>query len=136
DGALEIVVVDNASSDGTGEELASAYPHVRYLRLPDNRGFAAGNNVGLSLATGSLVFLLNNDTVVEPGAMAALLAAASEHPEFDVFAPQMLRMHEPSVVDNRGIYLDRSGHLRQLDSGADELPRRPPSEIFGASGGA
>lgn len=135
-GALEIVVVDNASSDRTAEEVASTYPHVRYLRLPENRGFAAGNNAGLPLATGSFVFLLNNDTVVEPGAIAALLSAAAEHPEYAVFAPQMLRMHDPSVVDNRGIYLDRSGHLRQLDSGVGAEPWRPTSEIFGASGGA
>lgn len=135
-GAIEIVVVDNASSDSTGERLASLYPQVRYLRLPDNRGFAAGNNAGLPLATGELIFLLNNDTVVEPGAIAALLAAAAERPEFSIFAPQMLRMHQPTVVDNRGIYLDRSGHLRQLDAGVDTLPCRPTSEIFGASGGA
>ncbi len=135
-GELEIVVVDNASSDGTGEKLAIAYPQARYLRLTENCGFAAGNNAGLELVTTGLVFLLNNDTVVEPESIAALLSQANEHPEFSIFAPQMLRMDRPSIVDNRGVYLDRSGHLRQLDSGDQAMPPRPKSEIFGASGGA
>lgn len=134
--ALEIVVVDNASSDGTASALAGSFPDARYLRLDDNCGFAVGNNAGLALATGELVFLLNNDTVVERGALVALVDAARRHPEFSVLAPQMLRMSDPSVVDNRGIYLDRSGHLRQLDAGARAEPPRPASEIFGASGGA
>lgn len=133
---LEIVVVDNASSDGTGEKLAIAYPQARYLRLPENRGFAAGNNAGLQLVTTGLVFLLNNDTVVERDSIAALMSQVNRHPEFAIFAPQMLRMDRPSIVDNRGVYLDRSGHLRQLDSGNEAFPPRPKSEIFGASGGA
>jgi GT2 family glycosyltransferase len=133
---LEIVVVDNPTTDGTIRQLATHHPEVRRISLDENRGFAAANNVGVSSAAGRFVFLLNNDTVLEPGALAALLDAGERHPEFAIFAPQMLRMRDPAVVDNRGIYLDRSGHLRQLDAGAPADPGRPSSEIFGASGGA
>lgn len=79
--ALEVIVVDNASSDGSPEWLRgweqerSAAGHRRRLILnPDNLGFSAGNNVGLAAATGEVLVLLNNDTYVTPGWVRTLCA--------------------------------------------------------------
>jgi glycosyltransferase involved in cell wall biosynthesis len=68
--SYELVVVDNASAEATGEYLsvlAARNPHVRVLRNSRNRGFAPGVNAGLAVARGDVLVLLNNDTVVTPG---------------------------------------------------------------------
>ncbi|HEX6385857.1 MAG TPA: glycosyltransferase family 2 protein [Anaerolineae bacterium] len=72
----EIIVVDNGSTDGTPaylRELAWRHPHVRVLFNDANRGFAAANNQGLALARGEILVLLNNDTIVPRGWLAALI---------------------------------------------------------------
>jgi GT2 family glycosyltransferase/glycosyltransferase involved in cell wall biosynthesis len=72
---LDVIVVDNASSDGTPEYLdlvAAGDARVRCVYNRENRGFAAANNQGIALATGDVVVLLNNDTVVPPGLMGRL----------------------------------------------------------------
>jgi GT2 family glycosyltransferase len=134
--ATEILVIDNGSTDGTAEGLAREFPAARYLPQVTNLGFARANNIGAEEASADLLFLLNNDTTVAPGAINELLNAARAHPEFDIFVPEMRIMRAPDIVDNRGIYLDGTAHFRQLDSGTPVADRRPRSEIFGASGGA
>jgi GT2 family glycosyltransferase len=133
---VELVVVDNGSTDGTAAALREEYRQAELLALHRNHGFAVANNRALPLARAPLVLLLNNDATVCPGAVEALLAAAEAHPECAVFVPEMLRMAEPDVVDNRGIWLDASARCRQLDAGLPALPPRAEGEVFGASGGA
>lgn len=70
----EIVVVDNASRDGSPEAVRAAWPAVTVLVQPDNGGFAAANNVGIRATRGELILLLNSDTVVPPGSVDALVA--------------------------------------------------------------
>lgn len=71
---VEIVVVDNASTDETGELLATRYPQVRVVELPRNVGFAGGASAGLRGFDGDVVALLNNDATLDPGALQALVA--------------------------------------------------------------
>jgi len=89
-GASETIVVDNASTDGTAQYVADGFPDVRVLRLERNRGFAAGNNVGLRIATGRYVLLLNPDTVVHAGALDALVGYADAHSEAWAVGPRLL----------------------------------------------
>jgi len=73
---LEVIVVDNASRDGTPErlrEIEAREPRLRVIRNPENRGFAAANNQGMAAARGDIVVLLNNDTVVPPGLLGRLV---------------------------------------------------------------
>jgi N-acetylglucosaminyl-diphospho-decaprenol L-rhamnosyltransferase len=70
----DIVVVDNASSDGN-RDVVAARPGVRLIALHQNVGFARANNVGIRTTTGDLILLLNSDTIVPPGAVDALVAA-------------------------------------------------------------
>jgi GT2 family glycosyltransferase len=74
DGIGQIVLVDNASSDGTVDAVRRTHPGVRVLALDRNAGFAAANNAAIRIATAPLVLLLNPDTVVSPGSLATLAA--------------------------------------------------------------
>lgn len=87
---LEMIVVDNASTDGTAAALAAQAPEVRLLRQSANLGFARGNNVGLAAAHGRHLLLLNSDTEVRPGALAALVAFLDAHPEAGACGPMLL----------------------------------------------
>ncbi len=71
--AHEILVVDNGSTDGSVEYVRKEFPQARLLALPENAGFAAGNNAGVQAARHDIVVLLNNDMVVEPGFLRPLL---------------------------------------------------------------
>ena len=79
--ADEVVVVDNASSDGSAEMVASRFPSVRLVRNSSNRGFGAANNQGLELVTGELVLFLNSDAVARPGALRGLVSVMDSHPD-------------------------------------------------------
>jgi GT2 family glycosyltransferase len=75
----QVLVVDNASTDGTAEYLAQEHPDVRVLLAPVNLGFAGGNHLALAEVTSPYVVLLNNDAVPERGFLSALVRAAA-HP--------------------------------------------------------
>jgi GT2 family glycosyltransferase len=73
-GLAEVHVVDNASTDGSADAVATEFPDVRLVRLDQNLGFGAANNVALRRASAPLVLLLNSDTTVGAGAIEALVA--------------------------------------------------------------
>ena len=89
----EIVVVDNGSSDGSGEMVRARWPGVRVIALGENRGFAAANNVGIreTAAGGSTwVLLLNSDTVGPAGALDRLVARAEALTDAAVAGPRLV----------------------------------------------
>ncbi len=75
---VEIVVVDNASTDGSDREIARFYPDARIIRSPKNIGFAGGVNLGIANSTGEVVVLINNDAVAAPGFISAIVAPFAE----------------------------------------------------------
>lgn len=78
---LEVILVDNDSGDGTPDLVAEAFPDVELIVLDENIGFGRAVNLAASHARGEFVLLLNPDTEVLPGAVAALVACARAHPE-------------------------------------------------------
>jgi len=68
-----LIVVDNASRDGSQEAVTTGWPGVRLIALDQNRGFGAANNVAMRQSTADLVLLLNSDTIVPPGALDLLV---------------------------------------------------------------
>lgn len=86
----EVLVVDNASTDGSVEMVRREFPGVRLITLAENRGFAAGNNLGLRASRGEYILFLNPDTVAQPLSIAALCDYLDTHPEVGIAGPRLL----------------------------------------------
>lgn len=99
---LDVIVVDNASFDGSAETIQGELPGVRFLQNPVNAGYAGGNNLGIVEALrmdADAVLVLNNDLIVRPGCVRELVEALARHPEWGIAAPLSLRQDDPGVVD-------------------------------------
>ncbi len=86
----ELIVVDNASQDGSAEMVRSEYPEVRLIANDENRGFTGGNNQGIGFATGDYVLLLNPDTEIVEDALATMVAYLQEHGDVGLVGPKLL----------------------------------------------
>jgi GT2 family glycosyltransferase len=88
--ATEIIVVDNASADGTPEMVARDFPHVRLMESGGNLGFARANNLAIPHATGQAVLLLNPDTVCPPASLARLHRFAMGREKVGAVGPRLV----------------------------------------------
>jgi GT2 family glycosyltransferase len=86
----EVIVVDNASSDGSVEMVKNDFPDVILIENESNRGFAAANNQGMSIAVGEYVLLLNSDTVILDNAIVKTISFADANPKAAVMACKVL----------------------------------------------
>jgi N-acetylglucosaminyl-diphospho-decaprenol L-rhamnosyltransferase len=87
---LEVIVVDNASHDGSAQMVALSFPQVHLIANRENRGFTGGNNQGIIHASGDHILLLNSDTQLLPGALVVLMAYLDEHPGVAMVGPRLL----------------------------------------------
>jgi N-acetylglucosaminyl-diphospho-decaprenol L-rhamnosyltransferase len=87
---LEVIVVDNVSTDGTVEMVQAEYPSVHLIANTENCGFPAANNQGITLAQGRYTMILNPDTEVVSDALATMVAYADANPDVGVVGPQLL----------------------------------------------
>ncbi len=113
DAAFEVIVVDNASTDGSLEMIGRDFPpggplRLKLIRNAENRGFCAANNQGIGAAEGEFVALLNNDAEAEPGWLAALTRAFEGRPDVGMAAAKILVHEDPRRIDKAGhlIYPD------------------------------
>jgi GT2 family glycosyltransferase/tetratricopeptide (TPR) repeat protein/glycosyltransferase involved in cell wall biosynthesis len=112
--AHELILVDNGSTDGTGQffrSYAARHEHVRVILNRANLGFSAGNNQGLACARGDSILLLNNDTVVTSGWLDRMLATLELYPDCGLAGPVSNSVSGPQLV--------ASAHY----SGLDQLPK-------------
>jgi GT2 family glycosyltransferase len=139
---LDVVVVDNCSSDGSPEAVAAEHPDATLVRLESNRGFAGGMNAGIeaALARGAdHVMLLNNDTVVEPGFLEPLVEALEFDEPAAAACSQMVFLDEPERVWYAGADFrhGRGHHGTNRGYGQPRLDETvPPYTTDRACGGA
>jgi GT2 family glycosyltransferase len=132
-----IVVVDNASSDGSIEGIAERHPSVDVIALAENRGFAAANNLGVSHCTDcEFVALVNPDAFPEPNWLETLLRAADEHPEYAVFGSRLLLHRDDRFLDGTGDCYHVNGLGFRRDIGAPADVERATGESFSACAAA
>ena len=96
DARIEVVVVDNASHDGSARRAVEAMPNVRLIENPDNRGFAAAANQGIGATSAPFVFLLNPDAEILAGTLGGFLKVARDHPGAGAIGP-IVRDPEGSI---------------------------------------
>jgi hypothetical protein len=134
-GRYEVVVVDNASTDGSLELLTDKYPWARVISNQTNLGFAGGNNAGMRQVESEFVALLNNDTVVDRRWLAELVDAALSDDAIGITTSKILFRDRPAVINNAGSLVLPNGWgadrgFNQEDKGQfDEV-----EEVFSACG--
>ncbi|MBI5181893.1 MAG: glycosyltransferase [Nitrospirae bacterium] len=135
---FEIIMVDNNSGDGSVYFVKENYPDVRTIDLSSNRGFAGGVNEGIRAAKGGLIFLLNNDTIVDTNCLQVLHKSAMENTSIGFFATKMLFYNTvPPVINAAGDAVGIDGSAKNIgykdvDNGQYDAER----EVFGACAGA
>lgn len=132
----ETILVDNASTDGTAEYVRRAYPWVTLVSLPENRGFAGGNNAGVRAARGRTVVLLNNDTAADPGWLRALVGGIDMAQRFALTTSRVVYMHDPAIVDSAGDGMLRAGGAFKRHHGGPASAVTVSQEVFGVCGAA
>lgn len=88
----EIIVIDNDSRDGSSERLSKSYPQVKLIANTRNLGYARACNQGMKEAKGEFILLLNPDTVLQAGSLAAMLGFMTKNSEVGALGPQLLNL--------------------------------------------
>jgi GT2 family glycosyltransferase len=132
---LEVIVVDNGSSDGSLEWLRSQ-KGLRLLEMGQNRGFTGANLAGLAVAQGSLIAALNNDTEAEADWLEQAVAAMQRDPLIGTVASCLVEHARPGIVDSAGDGLNRAGRGVKLGVGEARSLHGQSRYVFGASAAA
>lgn len=133
---FETILVDNGSSDGSADYVRSTFPWVRLLDLPENLGFAEGNNRGLALAQGMYIVTLNNDTKADPDFLAELVRVADDNNRTGMVAARMRSFYCPDRIDAAGLKIGSNGLGYNIGIGEIDDGRHDREPLFGPCGGA
>jgi GT2 family glycosyltransferase len=134
---LEVILVDNGSTDGSQALVTEQYPTVRLLALDRNLGLTGGNNAGFRIAQGEVLISLNNDTEADPDFVGSLVAALLEHPGAGIAAAKMRLYDRRDHLHSAGDGYGRDGI--PFNRGVwekDEGQYDKAGWIFGGCGGA
>lgn len=139
---VEVILVDNGSSDGSVAAAAERFPGIRVLRLAENQGYAGGCNRGIEASRGEYLLFLNDDTEVEPGCLGTLVAAAERDPAVGACQPKIRSQANRGrfeysgaaggLMDVYGYPFSRGrlmGHVEEDRGQYDD-----PADVFWASG--
>ncbi len=136
---LDVIVVDNASTDDSVQAIESAFPHVLIIRNERNLGFAEGNNVALRDVTAKnyeYVLLLNNDAVVAPDTITRMIAVIRNRPDVAIVGPSICYLKTPDIVWSAGGQIDwQTGDVTSTHYGRPiSTLRADPFEVDHLSG--
>lgn len=140
---MEVIVVDNASTDGTVDLLEQFSDRCRIVYNSTNVGFAAGQNQAIAMSTGEWVLTINPDLLLESDFIHALIKASQVDPKIGTVCGKLLSipasfdLPEKQRIDSTGIYFTPA--LRHLDRGSQEIDKgdyTKPEYVFGATAAA
>jgi GT2 family glycosyltransferase len=135
--SFSVTIVDNGSTDDSVRYLHEDYPEVKVIALEMNRGFAGGVNEGIKNADAELIFLLNNDTVVDKNCLSELYKAAVQYPQMSFFATKMLFKENTKVLNAAGDSFGIDGWGRNIGIRESDYGQYDQViEVFGACAGA
>jgi GT2 family glycosyltransferase len=132
----EVILVDNASTDGSADYVAEAFPWVRLVRSNCNRGFGGANNLGADLAQGEYLAFLNPDTAVETGWLAELVGALEESADAGLATSRILLMNDPTHINTCGNDVHITGLTLCRGMGKPRQAYDHPAEVGAVSGAA
>jgi len=131
---VEVVVVDNASTDGSVERAKAEFPAIRVVRNRRNAGFGAGNNAGAARARGTFLVFLNPDAVVTEGWLEALVRPLAEDPSVGLVTPKVLLRKDPDRINVAGLNVHLSGISMCRGLGSPRASLGEEAEIAAISG--
>lgn len=132
----ELLVVDNASTDGSGAQAAAGFPQATVLTSPRNLGFGGANNLAAERARGQVLAFLNPDTVVEPGWLAPLLAVLAENPRVGLVTSQIRLLDDRDRINTAGNDVHLSGLTLCRGMGRPASTLAVSAEVAAVSGAA
>lgn len=132
----KVIVVDNHSTDGSRELVEKEYPWIKLLTFEENTGFCKAVNAGIEASDTEYVILLNNDTTVKKGFVAALEEVMECHPKAFSAGAKMVDMKNPSVIDDAGDFYCALGWAFARGNGKTSDKFTKVTEVFSACGGA
>ena len=133
---FEVILVDNGSSDGSCAFVASSYPWVHMIELPENFGFCKAVNEGIKASRAPYVLLLNNDIEVTPDFIEEMLAAIRRHKKAFSCAARMIQFHDRDRLDDAGNYYCALGWAYARGKGKDIHTYAKEEKIFASCAGA
>lgn len=134
---IEVIVVDNASTDESRALLAADYPEVCVVALATNQGFAGAVNRGIEAAGGEIIALLNNDTEADPQWVAEMVRALNEHPAAGFVAAKLRLFDRRTALHSAGDTFSRAGQANSRgvwEEDRGQYDQEGP--VFSACGGA
>lgn len=132
--SLEIIVIDNGSKVNCVAEWQLRYTGVRFVRSEENLGFAGGNNLGISLATGDYLFLVNNDTEFTEGLVETLVATLDANPQVGIVSPKIRYYNQPQMLQYAGFTRMNYYTARNSCIGQYETDRGQHDHLTGETG--
>jgi GT2 family glycosyltransferase len=135
--SIEIIIADNASSDGSQTYIREHYPNVLLLELTENRGFTGACNAGILAAQGDYVALLNNDTEVDPNWVSAVVGGFERHSEVGIIASKMLLFDKRDHFHTAGDFFGVNGKPGNRGVWQKDVGQYDTEEyVFSACGGS
>lgn len=135
---LEVIVVDNASTDRSVEFVQKSFPWVNLMANNTNKGFSGGNNQGIQKSRGPYIFILNNDTEVTPGFLEPLVAACERDKTIGCIQPKLVYASDHTLLNAVGSFLTSTGFLYHYGYRKDTLKAQynRRMDIYSAKGAA
>ena len=132
----QILVVDNASTDGSVEYVKEHYPEIEVIALKKNYGFSKAVNVGIRRSTTPYVILLNNDTTADPYYIEEMVRTIEKSPRIFSVSSKMIQMYHPELIDSAGDLYTLTGWGVCRGVGRPVSNYTETDEVFSACAGA